>query len=282
MSLISQSTGLSNRHKQLARDGRHITDDSKISEKKMVELIPNIIDLIITEFKKTELKDVSVIHKKQITLAQCKKCMGYSDSICDKDKRVYMKPDGGIYIAVVNNKQYIMMILEDKVQGTNDLLFSKGKKRQSTGNAIERGAKNINGCKMLCINQSFFPYALFAAGCDFHPDETISKRIEMFNYGEPIHHYVVSKTTTPIDREMSMKKIISNVNVKKRFGGRIEVASTFIKTHKWNDLPHGSSLWTKNEIFDICSEMIKQSVQQVVKTEITNHDPVAAASGAGY
>jgi hypothetical protein len=149
-----------------------------------------------------------------------------------------MKPDGGILFAV-KEERIPILIVEDKVQGTNDKRLEKKLGRQSTGNAIERAGKNIRGAEML-FTGNIFPYVLFASGCDFHSTETIAKRIEMMNMGYPNHSIEISPDTV-----QTMTSLLPNIQVKK-IGGKC-IASVFVKSHKWNEMKHGASLWKKEE-----------------------------------
>ena len=174
-----------------------------------------------------------------------------------------MRPDGGIIFANFNGIDYPIFIGEDKVQGTNDLRLSEGKPRQSTGNAIERAAKNIRGCEMLCAHMNAFPYVIFASGCDFHKSETIAKRIEMMNMGRPNHYMNISPTTTDIEKQASLEKMVESTHVEKLMGHGI--ASVYVKAHKWNKMKHGSSRWTKNELLSISKCVITKTLKLIPK-----------------
>ncbi len=192
-----------------------------------------------------------VLHEKTISLYECQR---FFEKVGGprpnpENKKVYMKPDGGILYAISDTKKIPILIVEDKVQGTNDILFEQNKKRQATGNAIERGAKNIRGAEMLFASLGIFPYVMFASGCDFHPTETIAKRIEMMNMGFPNHY--------SLDEPFSIKKVCGK-----------SIASVFIKAHKWNEGKHGSSLWEKSEQVGI----LKRVLDQVLRYEIHNLD----------
>jgi hypothetical protein len=155
-----------------------------------------------------------------------------------------------------------MLITEDKIQGTNDLRFAKGLGRQATGNAIERAAKNIRGAEMafMAPDQSLFPYIIFAAGCDFHPTETIAHRLEMMNYGVPNTTFEV--TPSNVDIMPKLTGDLENKTCRKRFSGK-SIASIFVKTHKWDQLPHGSSNWSVKERIVVCEWAMNQSMDQL-------------------
>jgi hypothetical protein len=155
-----------------------------------------------------------------------------------------------------------LLIIEDKVQGTNDILYEQKKKRQATGNAIERGAKNIRGAEMIFASQNIFPYVMFASGCDFHSTETIAKRIEMMNFGFPNHNIPVSPTTSQTEVDEKINTILQSININKNHGKSI--ASVFIKSHKWNEMKHGSSLWKTEEIVVICKKVIDKVFESLI------------------
>ncbi len=136
------------------------------------------------------------------------------------NNKVCMRPDGGILFAVSGDVKIPILVVEDKVQGTNDILHSQNKKRQATGNAIERG-------------------------CDFHHSETIAKRIEMMNFGVPNNYVNITAETTEEQVQSNIAAIIEGINIKKICGRSI--ASVFVKAHKWDEMNHGASCWKKDE-----------------------------------
>jgi hypothetical protein len=230
-------------------DGKRFNDDSSGSEKTLMIAIDEIMPYI-----KEKCENIGGIldYKKSISLYECQeyfhKVGGSAPN--PENKKVCMKPDGGIFYLILNEIRYPLLIIEDKVQGTNDILFQQKKKRQATGNAIERAAKNIRGAEMLFSEMNIFPYVIFASGCDFHSSETIAKRIEMMNMGFPNHYIEITPTETKPD----LSSIIENININKIVNKSI--ASVFIKSHKWDEMKHGSSLWKKDEIVIIIKTII--------------------------
>jgi len=263
---MSQSSGLSARLTQLYDGGRHLNDDSRGSEDTLTEAMVDIIKYANEKFGKHGFK---ISKKSTISLYECQVYFNNAGGPPPNEinKTVYMKPDGGILIAEKDGKSIPILIAEDKVQGSNDTRYAEHKERQSTGNAIERGAKNIRGAEMIFAGQDIFPYALFASGCDLHQSETISKRIEMGNMGFPNHYINISPSTTNIEIQRDIDTIVSNINIKK-FLGRVSTASVFVKAHKWDEMPHGSSLWKKDEVFRICSRIIDLVYDDYIKTTL--------------
>jgi hypothetical protein len=255
---MSQSVGLSNRQIQMVEEGRRLNDDSCSSEKILSEAMCEIITYAKEHF---EPLGYTIVHEKHISLYDCQSSFEkVGGPKPDPDnKKVCMRPDGGILFAISGEMRIPILIVEDKVQGTNDNLFEQKKKRQATGNAIERAAKNIRGAEMLFAGLEIFPYVMFASGCDFHSTETIAKRIEMMNMGIPNHYIDITKTTTQEQVQASIDVIVPSINVKKMCGKSI--ASVFVMAHKWDEMKHGSSLWKKEERIQILKKIIDKVLE---------------------
>ena len=262
-SQVSQSAGLRERHTQLHVDGRTLIDDSQFSEQTLnVNAMPRIL-----EYATSKLSTLggTISYKKTMTLYECQEMFHQNAGgpSPDPTNRAYsMKPDGGIIFAHLNGKTFPILITEDKVQGTNDQRLAEGLVRQSLGNAIERAAKNVRGSEMLFAGMNVFPYLVFASGCDFHSSETIAKRIEMMNLGVPNHKIELNPTTTVEEISAKIDDILPNINIRNRWGTKI--FSAFIKTHKWNEMPHGASKWKPDEIEKICCKVIDLVIDENV------------------
>jgi hypothetical protein len=260
---MTQSDGLSQRLTKLYDGGRHLNDDSIGSESTLTDAIQSIIEYANTKFGVYGYK---VIKETRISLYECQEYFHrVGGPVPDPvNKSVYMKPDGGILMLIKDDIRIPLLITEDKVQGSNDTRLAENKERQSTGNAIERGIKNIRGAEMLFANSSAFPYALFASGCDMHSSETISKRIEMGNMGFPNHYLGISPNTTDSQVQQCIDEdILPKINISK-YQGRYSIASVFVKAHKWDEMPHGTSLWKKHEIVKICNKIIDQAHEHLL------------------
>lgn len=257
----SQSDGLSKRLTKMVEDGRRLNDDSSSSEKNMSEAMVEI-----KRYAKEQCESMggTLIHNKSMTLYECQELFHKSGGPPpnEENKKYSIRPDGGILIMNLNGVNIPLLIIEDKVQGTNDLLHEQKKKRQATGNAIERASKNIRAADMIFANQNTFPYVMFVSGCDFHSSETIAKRIEAMNYGIPNHYIELSTTTTQVQIDVKMNTILSSININKRFGNK-SIASVFVKAHKYNEMTHGSSLWRKSEIEIICKKIIDNVFESI-------------------
>jgi len=260
----TMSTGLSKRLSKMAIDGRHLTDDSKLSESRL----QSAIKTSIMPYAKKLIEQLggTLIHKAHMSLYDCHQFFASSCTDTkiaqpnEENRRVGMKPDGGIWLANLNGRELPMMIIEDKVQGTNDRLFEQNKQRQATGNAIERAAKNIRMAEMLFAGTGMFPYVIFASGCDFHPSETIAKRLEAMNFGVPNHTIVIEPDTTPEEVASNIEKLKEAINIQ-NIGGKA-IASIFVKSHKYDRMAHGASAWTSEEIGTICCRVIDIAIEQ--------------------
>ena len=257
-----RAAGLSNRLLQLNRDGRTLVDDSTQSEATLKAAMSDVLAFARSEVEK--LGGV-VEHVSSISLADCQRMFheaGGPEPVGVGDNgKVSMRPDGGIIMATIDGKKYPLFIGEDKVQGTNDSRLAAGLPRQSTGNAIERAAKNIRGCEMITAHMSVFPYVVFASGCDFHESETISKRLVMMNMGRPNHYLEVGPEAPPVPRQM--EGVIGSINIDKLMGHGL--ASIFVKAHKYDKMPHGASRWTRPELVSIATRVVTLALRSVTK-----------------
>lgn len=259
------SAGLRARIKTMHDGGQHFNDNSKHSEDRLTsviqqKIIPHVRARIanlggtITFLKQISLYDAIEIFKQN---------MGEEIQNYEENKKVFMKPDGGIIIANINGKTYPILLTEDKLQGTNDERRAQGFPRQATGNAIERAAKNIRGAEMLFAASPVFPYVLFASGCDLHSSETISKRLEMMNYGVKNNYVEISPETTVETKETMVAEMVSRININKRHGGK-SIASMFVKAHKWDEMAHGASIWTPAEIEAVCMRVVDLAIDSII------------------
>jgi hypothetical protein len=244
------AAGLSARLSKMVLGGRHLNDDSKHSESRMQAAIRNII----LPYAKAAVERLGgkLEHRSSMSLYECQKHFGRASN--EENKRVCMRPDGGVFMAVHNGVEVPILIIEDKVQGTNDTLHAAGKARQATGNAIERAAKNIRMSEMLFAGRGIFPYVIFAAGCDFHPSETIAKRLEAMNFGVPNHSFALEPETTEEEVAAHMERILADIHIDNIAGK--SVASIFVKSHKYDKMEHGASCWTPAEMGVICCHVI--------------------------
>lgn len=268
-SIYTQSDGLRNRLSSMHSGGHHLNDDSKVSESVLMDALTKFVIPYAENLVK--LKGWYIVHKMKMDLyeMQCimKKQLG--DDCPEPDpvnKRVFMKPDGGIICLVIGDETIPILIAEDKKQGTNDSRFAEGKCRQATGNAIERGIKNIRAAEMLFHSRTVYPYVLFGSGCDFHPSETIAKRLEIGNYGAKNLEIILKPDMTEEEKAEKLLEMISKIDIKKRYGGK-SVATICIKSHKWDEMLHNASAWKIDEITKVCIKIIDQVVDDLTTTK---------------
>ena len=249
MSQSTQSSGLSKRHKERAKKGDKLNTDSKKSEK----ILTHASRLIIRYVKRKYGKDVKWIKEMKIDDVSAR-VPGIPHF---NDKRCSFKPDGGIMF--IDDK--VLLISEDKKQGSNDILFARGEKKQGTGNAVERALKNINIAETLCLPQSTFPYVIFAAGCDLHHSETISGRIKAANNCYPINYREVTSSKRKSIRNILMN---SDIDVRKRhmWDTKLSVFTPFFSGHKYNEMPHGSSDFSLIEVYVLLKRVIDESISE--------------------
>jgi len=126
-----------------------------------------------------------------------------------------VKPDGGILFAVINGKKYPILVTEAKKQGTNhereaiidlhnqgigsdevatrlgmtlkkvERIIKQGNKKQAKGNAIERAFKNWSEFQIYFEEYDYFPYVIFAYGCDFEDGSSINDRMDAMTRYKP-------------------------------------------------------------------------------------------------
>lgn len=262
---------LSSVHHTMAEQGQHPTDDSIPSEQTLTEAIPHIL---AHAREKARLHGEALGHVgtiEHLTIMSLYELKNSAQKYGgpppnEEDKRVSMRPDGGIFLLTWKGERYPVLIIEDKCQGTNDTRHAEGKKKQALGNAIERAFKNVNAAKMMCIHSPCFPYAIFASGCDFHHTETIAQRLEAGNMGYPNHYLDMSHK---LPNTLDCDSLIPDINVKKRVysnGLQTDIASIFVKAHKWDEGKHSSSRWTAEEYQRICCHIIDQTMASIVST----------------
>jgi hypothetical protein len=106
----SQSNGLRSRlSNMMYGDGRHMTDDSKKSEKVLQEAMKDIIVYAENRFKSISQ---GIAYKNKITLYECQQYFANigGPQANPQNKNVYMKPDGGILFALMDGKEVPILI----------------------------------------------------------------------------------------------------------------------------------------------------------------------------
>ncbi len=257
----SQSEGLADRQKKYHENGKHLCQDSNISESTLKTSMEKIKQYAKKEIEKYGGK-YSFVNKVTLYEAQVAyhKAGGPSPDI--ENDKYFMKPDAGIIFAQFGDEKYVIFCGEDKIQGTNDIRYCDNLNKQSCGNAIERFAKNVRACELLTSNMSVFPYIIFASGCDFHHTETISKRFEMGNYGKTNYYINISNEATKEDINTKLEDIIKNISIDNWKGNKC-CSSIFVKAHKYDEMPNGSSLWSVEERIKISKHVIDLTLNHI-------------------
>lgn len=266
---VSQSLGLSSRHLEYHLSGNHLCQDSNLSENSLRSSLPEIRQYAGDRAR--ELLNSEITVKASMSMREClqKQNNDLGDILVEpvfEDGRCSFRPDGGMIFVTHNGVDYPLICIEDKLQGTNDRRLAQGLSRQSTGNAIERAAKNIKMFEMLTRCYGAFPYVLFAAGCDFHNSETISQRLVAMNYGKRNHYFEITPETNNIP-QAHLDDVLNSINIQNDRRGCM--ASIFVKAHKFNEMKHGCSNWTVSERIQICKKIIDLSFEEVLR--LNNH-----------
>lgn len=148
-------------------------------------------------------------------------------------------PDGGVLFLVSKDKKFKKPILisEVKRQGTNKERIKEGKKRQATGNAIERLGKNLIAVRSMMNHENITPFICFGWGDDFNSSEkTVLSKIVVMNEFYPLNKIYVNK-----------KDGDANYN-------RYSPVSMFFREPLWEDY----------EMFDIMKEIAETSLRYYI------------------
>ncbi|MFY7729911.1 MAG: EcoRI family type II restriction endonuclease [Flavobacterium sp.] len=266
---LSQSQQLSQSISTYHSEGNTLVDDSKESESNLYSVITQ--DVLQYAQLKAAAFDATVVVERRLYSYDCHQTVKQTypslpdipERMVDKYKSTYVQPDGGImFLVTKEGKRIPILISEDKVQGTNDRRFAKEQSKQSTGNAIERGAKNMNFIRTLCQPLTYFPYVIFASGCDFHESETIPMRLVQMNHLQPYHYIDIGNREKDVEEQLT--ECIDNIRIAKVYG--MDVATICIKAHAWNLYPHNSSRWKQYERIRVCKKIIDLALDELFKT----------------
>lgn len=154
--------------------GRNIYNlAAKDQEVVLSHCVYKVIDKVQKEYPDLEIRRKDLLKKTEIAEA-------LNNGYMPENDKSFVKPDGGIIEVKIGKIWYPLLISEMKKQGTNTEREKEGKKKQAKGNAIERTAKNVDEFRLWCANKklNYFPYVIFASGCDFHAGSTIYDRCD--------------------------------------------------------------------------------------------------------
>ena len=148
------------------------------------------------------------------------------------------QPDGGIVYMHIGDSKFPILITENKLQGTIDILAKKGKKQQAQGNAIERLGKNVLLFQtyLKSLGHNIFPFACFGNGYDFKEGSSIRDRIVCINH--------LGK--------------LNKINVHPVMG--FQRGSYFFRYESW----------TSEEIFDVLRDIVDLSIDYYLNKIQTN------------
>jgi hypothetical protein len=176
---MSSSIKLRETHKKIGGGKSIFNQDAKKLEQNLSETVKNLIIELQQLFPSIRFFWDWKIDKKDIANNIGK----FNWKSCSK--KPFIKPDGGVLYAEINGKVYPILVSEAKKQGTNDKLLEEGKKKQAKGNAIERAVKNHSELKLFFKPFDFYPYVVFASGCDFEEGSSINDRLDSMTEYEP-------------------------------------------------------------------------------------------------
>jgi type II restriction enzyme len=161
--------------------GRGIFNEDALGhEVGMQESVSKLIPILQEEYPSVEFLWKKRITKREIA-AKVNPKVPYNPEV----EKSFVSPDGGVLFVKYEGEEYPILISEAKKQGTNVKRLYEGLPKQSKGNAIERAYKNIDEFKLYCEDLNYFPYVIFACGCDFERGSSILDRLDAMTRYEP-------------------------------------------------------------------------------------------------
>tara|TARA_R110000782_G_scaffold137787_1_gene230275 strand:- start:251 stop:919 length:669 start_codon:yes stop_codon:yes gene_type:complete len=161
--------------------GRGIFNEDALGhEVGLQESVSKLIPILQEEYPSVEFFWKKKITKREIATKVNPK-VPYNPEV----EKSFVSPDGGVLFVKYKGEEYPILISEAKKQGTNVIRLDEGLKKQSKGNAIERAFKNIDEFKLYCEDLDYFPYVIFACGCDFESGSSILDRLDAMTRYEP-------------------------------------------------------------------------------------------------
>lgn len=158
------------------------------------------------------------------------------DKSCLDDR--YIEPDGGVlYLNRLGDESYrrVILVSEMKHQGTNTRRQQEGRRRQATGNAIERFGKNLAAIRAFTNYETITPFVLFCWGEDFVDSLTVRSKLVAMNEFYKLNTTYVRKrdgdTTHRSFAPISMWYQESEWTVPDLFVRLLEVANAALTTY---------------------------------------------------
>jgi type II restriction enzyme len=173
---VSQSELLRKTHTELGGGKGIFTEQAKKLESNLSSQIQDLICVLNILYPNVGFK-----WKQKLSKYEISKEPNYKPH----SEKSGVKPDGGILYAVIDGIEYPILVCEAKKQGTNDVRLGEGKTKQAKGNAIERAFKNFEEFRIYFEDYSYFPYVIFASGCDFEEGSSINDRLDAMTRYKP-------------------------------------------------------------------------------------------------
>ena len=173
---MSTSKHLRETHTELGGGRGIFTEGAKVLEGNVAKQVQELVSVL-----ESIHPDIQFIHRKTLTKSEISPESEYKPH----SKGSGVKPDGGILFVKIRGELYPILVCEAKKQGTNDVRLAEGKKKQGKGNAIERAFKNFEEFRIYFEKYDYFPYLIFAYGCDFEDGSSINDRMDAMTRYKP-------------------------------------------------------------------------------------------------
>jgi len=158
---------------------------SKKTEKKLAIVSKHVLGDLQDEFPEEKIEIQSQLGNKELIEATKKffeqtiyvEANGEPLKAMTNNLRSSIRPDGGIITIEIEGKKHVVLVAENKIQGTNKKRKQEGEIKQAMGNAIERLAKNVKEIELFTALEEITPYVTFASGCDLYEGSPIQERV---------------------------------------------------------------------------------------------------------
>ena len=190
---MSTSKHLRETHTELGGGRGIFTQGAKVLEGNLAKQVQALIPVLMVSYP-----DLEFIHRKTLNKSE----ISPEDDYTPHSKGSGVKPDGGILFVKIKGKLYPILVCEAKKQGK--------------GNAIERAFKNWAEFQIYFEKYDYFPYIIFAFGCDFEDGSSINDRMDAMTRYKPrneqyIFHYKQLATIYVQDRPFTDEEIFDRI-----------------------------------------------------------------------
>lgn len=193
---MSQSDDLRNRIEQ----HKPKNEKSKLDDKAIYRAMEQVTAYLLSRFDFKEIfADYEIVFEKEIKAKEMIEFIRGRGLRAEFDFGFLDRgivPDGGVLFLKEKaiERRRPLLFAEIKRQGTNDARQQEGKRKQATGNAIERLGKNLIGIRAMMNQERITPFVCFGWGCDFAPcEKTVLAKVSMMNEFYPLNHTYVFK-----------------------------------------------------------------------------------------